>query len=671
MRPICSIKHVLTVLTAVLLVISAAGCSHKQDKDQEGILLGDWLEAIRNEAGLEGESPIEAAENWGILPAAADIRKNVDRETAAYVMAHLYSDTATGYADFNEKSSCEWPEEIAFVLDQGWMCTDSGAFHPYERITHQEAEELLSAVVWAMNHREFMPQTSIRWKDSVEPADLSGVSLNEESMTASVPDAGSLEEGQLVRIGDLLFRIESVNTGENTVKLRETDLMEASDSVSIQGEYDVDLSKAEIETEGEEIVPSGAGFASPRRNPYSRTFDVKGYRVKITVSAAGIRAEAGRTFPHGSRFSASLVLNGIRCAYAWKNGESEASYLRIQCNTTERAALRSGASQNLYADFARMDRTDLFGSLKKMFVQRKDVLEGSLTLCTVTLPLPEAPGVSLKTSLELHAYASGRMELTLSQKHVIGFEARGGKMRLIRDTEKHADAVIRADTSVTAGIRFALTMFRAELMDAFLEAGAEAAFAVTMHKFEADGTVSSEQTDVDPELAEEYAESDPSWQVCSDMHANWLLNIRLNSSRTAAGKMGLSRTYAVLSAANAPLFPLPQLHLEHFQPVASCTVKDAVIMKEMRDLETAETIELYEYSAEVKSGETARIKVTAMPEGYGMEDLIFHSSAPDIVRVSQSGEITGMHAGACYILVETGDKNYRVFCHVMVTDPVR
>jgi uncharacterized protein YjdB len=155
------------------------------------------------------------------------------------------------------------------------------------------------------------------------------------------------------------------------------------------------------------------------------------------------------------------------------------------------------------------------------------------------------------------------------------------------------------------------------------------------------------------------------------MHANWLLNIRLNSSRTAAGKMGLSRTYAVLSAANAPLFPLPQLHLEHFQPVASCTVKDAVIMKEMRDLETAETIELSEYSAEVKSGETARIKVTAMPEGYGMEDLIFHSSAPDIVRVSQSGEITGMHAGACYILVETGDKNYRVFCHVMVTDPVR
>ena len=62
---------------------------------------------------------------------------------------------------------------------------------------------------------------------------------------------------------------------------------------------------------------------------------------------------------------------------------------------------------------------------------------------------------------------------------------------------------------------------------------------------------------------------------------------------------------------------------------------------------------------------------TAMPEGYGMEDLVFHSSAPDIVRVSQSGEITGMHAGACYILVETGDKNYRVFCHVMVTDPVR
>ena len=638
----------------------------------EGIILGDWLEAIRSEAGLEGDDAVTAAENWGILPPYADIEAETDRETAAYVLAHLYSDTAAGNADFTDSSACEWPGEIAFVLEQGWMRTDSsGAFHPDALITAKEAEELLSAVVWAMNHREFAPQTSVEWKDDREPAELTGAVLDEESMTASVPDSGDLEEGQLVRIGDLLFRIDSLDDSENTVKLREADILEEAERIGIQGEYEADLSKAEIQTEGEEVRPAGTGFAHPRLAPYSRTFDVKGYRVQITVSAAGIRAEASRTFPHSSRFNASLVLNGIRCAYAWKKGDSEASYLRIHCNTTERASLRSGTSQNLYADFSNLDRSDLPGSLKKMFVQRKDVLEGSLTLCTVTLPLPEAPGVSLKTSIELHMYASGRMELTLSQKHVVGFEMRNGNVRLIRDTEKHADAAVRANTAVTAGIRFALTMFRAELMDAFLEAGAEAVFSVTLHKYDEDGTVHSEQADVDPELAEEYAQNDPTWQVCTDVHANWLLNIRLNSSRTAAGKMGLSRTYAVLNASNAPLFPLPQLHLEHFQPVASCTVKDAVVMKEMTELDTAETIELSSYSVAVNRNDTAWIKVTGLPENYGMEDLVFHSSAPDIVAVSDRGEITGVYPGAGYILIETDDRNYRVFCHVMVTDPGR
>ena len=54
-----------------------------------------------------------------------------------------------------------------------------------------------------------------------------------------------------------------------------------------------------------------------------------------------------------------------------------------------------------------------------------------------------------------------------------------------------------------------------------------------------------------------------------------------------------------------------------------------------------------------------------------MEDLVFHSSAPDIVAVSDRGEITGVYPGAGYILIETDDRNYRVFCHVMVTDPGR
>ena len=670
MHRICSIKNVLTAVLVMILVITAGGCSRKTEEIQDGIQLEEWLVQIHEQAGLEGDDVLNAAENWGILPPDADIKKAVDRKTAAYVLAHLYSENVSGNADFAESGDCEWTNEIAFMLDMGWMRTDrDGKFHPDDPVTSGEAEELLSAVVWAMNHREFVPRTEVRWKDGSEPADITGVSFDEETLTAAGEKTAGLQEGQLVRIKDQLFRVTGADPEYHTVSLQKTDFLKETDAVDVQGEYDLDWNDAVIETDGEETVNSSAGFGNPKIRPYTRTVDIKGFRVKITASPSGIRAEASRTLMHGSRFTAALMLNGIRCAYAWKSSDTDSSYLRIQCSTIEKAALRNGTAENLYSDFSRMDRKDLFGSLRNMFVSRRDVLEGSLTLCTVTLPLPEAPGVSLKTSVELHMYASGRIELSLSQKHVIGFEVRHGNVRLIRDTEKRADAVIHADTSVTAGIRFALTLFRAELMDAFLEAGAEALLSVTMHRYDENGHVHSEEAAVDPELAEEYSLQDPKWQVCTDMHANWLMNIRLNSSRTAAGKLGLSRSYAVLTAENAPLFPLPKLHMEHFQPVAECTVKDAVVLRTMEPLDDSDTIELASYSVEVNTGGHVKIEVTGLPEEYEIDDLVFRSSAPEIASAAPDGEITGLHTGAGYILVETEDGKYRVFCHVMVTEP--
>ena len=665
MRPICSIKRVLRVLAACVIVLGMAGCP-KKEKEAEILRLKEWMMNVQQEAGLEGGDAMTAAEAWNILPPGSQEDDIVDRETAAYVLAHLYGDMKGAEAEYAEKDTCRYPEEIMFVLQQGWMRTDRAKqFHPEQHVTKEEAGEMLSQTVWAMNHRELQNHTEISWKDK-EPEDLGDLNVDLESMTVQCPDDAEIQQDDLVQISGRLFRIQSKEE-DGTLHLKEAEINEEVQEADLSGTFEADLSEAVIETEGTETTNSAAGLADPLLLPYTRTMDIKGFRVWISATSAGIHAEASRILEHGGKVSASLSVNGIRCSYAWKKGNTEGIYLRIQCSTVEKAGMRYGISQNRYADFAKVDRQDPIGSLQKMFVEKRDVLEASLPICTVTLPLPQAPAAALKLAMELHMYASGRIELTLRQDHVLGFEVRDKKLRLIRETEKKAEASFRAAASLTAGIRFALTLFQQELMDAFLEAGAKASCVSTVHQYDDSGHLHSTAAQIDPDLAEEYSLTDPKFLVCMDLTAGWLMNLRVNSSKTAAGKLGLSRSFNILDPEKSPLFSDLKFHMEHFLPTAACTVKEETLGRKMDELQVNDTITLASYSIHTEKGKKTKITVSGLPEGYAMQDVRYESLS-ECAEAEADGMVKGVMKGAGIIKVHTSDDKYSVLCHVMVTE---
>ena len=59
-------------------------------------------------------------------------------------------------------------------------------------------------------------------------------------------------------------------------------------------------------------------------------------------------------------------------------------------------------------------------TVQNLFQTRQEVVTDTLTLCTVKIPLPNAPLVSVVMKLNLNIYATGKAELAFVQNHVVG-----------------------------------------------------------------------------------------------------------------------------------------------------------------------------------------------------------------------------------------------------------
>ena len=657
----CSIKRLFLLWCTFCMGI--AGCQGGVQK--EAFTVRMWIEDVVSEAGIQGDDPFAAAESWHLLPVGCDPDEPLTRETGAYIAAHLYGDIPEDTVPVNGEE-CAWPLEAGFVTEKGWMTRkEDGKFHPRDILDRQEAGQILQKAVQEINIRTFdESDTEITWKNK-EPFVLEEGELTEGRLTAECTRS-TFESGDLVTDGSRLYKV--IRTEGSTLVLQEADFEEETDDYRLEGDAELDLNQAEIVLPDENTVPSlTAGNALPLLHPYQRSFTVDGFQVRISAGQQRISADVTKKLKYGSTVYASLTLSGIHASYSWKKDAASGSYFRIQCSTAERAGIKNSLGKDLYGDFSGADRNDLIRTMTNLFRERKDAAETTLTLCTVILPLPGAPGASLNLSLELHLSVSGRVELTLTQKHVLGFEVRGGAVRLIKETDRNANAAVRADLSLLAGIRFALALYRKELMDLLVRTGAKGSFLTTVHRMDKDGHVQSTQAEVSPDFAEAFSEAYPELKICEDLKAYWILNVRLNSTRTAAGKLGLSAYFDILNEDNAPLLKGLSMHMEHFQTVAQCTVKDGTFLKRMDPVPSGDAIVLQEYSLTVKEGGTARIVVTGVPEGTDGRNLRFSCSSP-YAEVTPDGTVRGVKRGAASVRVSAADGSAEAYCHVLVTE---
>ena len=694
MHPVFSIRK-LAVLLVLCMLVPFVGCKKKVTDTMTN---GEWLTELTTQAGItyyQQEEPyflnitsnspyftvVQSSVEWEVLnPSKAfNPSATLTREMVAYTLMNLISRTHEGLSDtIKDLQDCSYPDQVKAAVASGLMSLDERQrFRPKDQISKEEAFGYLAQVIDIVNNRKFTDtQTTVQLKDDVQFADDEPKQFDEEGLTALFESDSSIRNGMYIVYDDTYYRVvncEYTNQGILTT-LEQVNMEDVIEQFDIQGGTDLEFNHAKIVDGNGNVVQEGTeqshSLSLMSTSLINHTFEINGFRIALKGTTSSLHAEVSKQLQVGGLLYANAALDNLHIQYKWDKDEDriQYGYLKADFTTSENIGLRNGMYKELYGDFSKLNPKDFISTVQNIFQTKQEVITDTITLCTVKIPMPNAPMVSVVMKLNLNIYATGKAELSFVQNHVLGCEIRNGNMRIISDHSKKATASIRAETGITLGTNLALHAFNQNIMDAEIDAGAKGYFHTKTYLYNEEGKAELFDIDVQPDLVEELSEGNPDIKVCTELNAYWLCNLKLNSSNSLAGRFGFSRNIPILSESNAPLFPKGKVTYENWMSVDHCSCEDREKVPNVEAIQVKKRITLKDYSLISGVGVSTRIQVTGLPEGYTVEDLIYISKNTDIAEVSSAGEVIGNKSGGTDIVIQTKDKKHLVHCHILVVE---
>lgn len=694
MHPVFSIRK-LAVLLVLCMLVPFVGCKKKVTDTMTN---GEWLTELTTQAGItyyQQEEPyflnitsnspyftvVQSSVEWEVLnPSKAfNPSATLTREMVAYTLMNIISRTHEGFSDtIKDLQDCSYPDQVKAAVASGLMSLDERQrFRPKDQISKEEAFGYLAQVIDIVNNRKFTDtQTTVQLKDDVQFADDEPKQFDEEGLTALFESDSSIRNGMYIVYDDTYYRVvncEYTNQGILTT-LEQVNMEDVIEQFDIQGGTDLEFNHAKIVDGNGNVVQEGTeqshSLSLMSTSLINHTFEINGFRIALKGTTSSLHAEVSKQLQVGGLLYANAALDNLHIQYKWDKDEDriQYGYLKADFTTLENIGLRNGMYKELYGDFSKLNPKDFISTVQNIFQTKQEVITDTITLCTVKIPMPNAPMVSVVMKLNLNIYATGKAELSFVQNHVLGCEIRNGNMRSISDHSKKATASIRAETGITLGTNLALHAFNQNIMDAEIDAGAKGYFHTKTYLYNEEGKAEPFDIDVQPDLVEELSEGNPDIKVCTELNAYWLCNLKLNSSNSLAGRFGFSRNIPILSESNAPLFPKGKVTYENWMSVDHCSCEDREKVPNVEAIQVKKRITLKDYSLISGVGVSTRIQVTGLPEGYTVEDLIYISKNTDIAEVSSAGEVIGNKSGGTDIVIQTKDKKHLVHCHILVVE---
>ena len=694
MHPEFSIRK-LAVLLVLCMLVPFVGCKKKVT---DTMINGEWLTELTAQAGItyyQQEEPyflnitsnspyftvVQSSVEWELLnPSKAfNPSATLTREMVAYTLMNLISRTHEGSSDtIKDLQDCSYPDQVKAAVASGLMSLDERQrFRPKDEISKEEAFGYLAQVIDIVNNRKFTDtQTTVQLKDDVQFADDEPKQFDEEGLTALFESDSSIRNGMYIVYDDTYYRVvncEYTNQGILTT-LEQVNMEDVIEQFDIQGGTDLEFNHAKIVDGNGNLVQEGTeqshSLSLMSTSLINHTFEINGFRIELKGTTSSLHAEVSKQLQVGGLLYANAALDNLHIQYKWDKDEDriQYGYLKADFTTSENIGLRNGMYKELYGDFSKLNPKDFISTVQNIFQTKQEVITDTITLCTVKIPMPNAPMVSVVMKLNLNIYATGKAELSFVQNHVLGCEIRNGNMRSISDHSKKVTASIRAETGITLGTNLALHAFNHNIMDAEINAGAKGYFHTKTYLYNEEGKAEPFDIDVQPDLVEELSEGNPDIKVCTELNAYWLCNLKLNSSNSLAGRFGFSRNIPILSESNAPLFPKGKVTYENWMSVDHCSCEDREKVPNVEAIQVKKRITLKDYSLISGVGVSTRIQVTGLPEGYTVEDLIYISKNTDIAEVSSAGEVIGKKSGGTDIVIQTKDKKHLVHCHILVVE---
>ncbi len=700
MRQVCSIKKLVRICAAAILTVNLTGC---RSESVNSITKGEWIEMVTERAGMythaqdapyylnvgaqsEYFNAVQAAVEWKILDPSYpfDPGETLNREWTAFTLVNLMRDLPeTSSSEVRDLNKTIFSKQVASAAASGLMKTDKrGLFHPKDAIDREEASACLDQAVEYINNRHFdEPVMEFDWADEdTECYNEPPLSFDEEAMTAQVSESSQVAENDILTWQDNsgVHAYKVASREGDTVQLEELDLTKETNSFHIQGSVKLDFNTAKFyDPYGNLMFGSeDSGNASDHIKLMAQRTEINRYEVdgfdivtKKTDGSWSVEAEKKNVDKNGSIY-ASMKIDGYECDYNVENlwGIFQDTYFKLKFNASESLGVKASYKDSRVGDFSRLDKNNFIGSMKNLMQKKNDAVQAEIKLATVRIPIPQCPFVEITLDVKLVITATGKAEIVMSQQNVLGYERVDGDFRLIQDTKKKTDCVLKASTSITAGLRTVLCLFGAALLDAEIEAGAKAEVKTTIHVYDDDGKLKTMSTpDITADLAEEAASEVDDVLVCADVSGNWILKGKYCTSETLIGKFVNEVEYSYLDETNAPLFEGSKVHFENWQRVDHCTRKDRPKSEDRETMDTNGKILTDGYAKVVRKGQSVTIGILGVPAGYTVSELTVTSSDPSVATVNGL-TVTGIASGSAVIQISTPDGKYIASVNVLVPE---
>lgn len=692
MHQVC--KRSILVLLGILCILLQVGCTNPSAINE--ISFGEWISKINESAGIHdfletkpyfmnipSSSPyyedIQAAVEWGIIDTShpIDVTQPITRELVAYTLIHLSNvELVKENGKFRDIQKTQYPKEVSTAINLGLMKVDkNNRFIPTQIMDKDEASELLNIVLDYINGIEYenkMPE--LTYKSDIEIINEKPLTYDLEQNEATFLKGTNIKENTYFYIDSNLYLVESISDDENTLHavIKEADISEVIDSLSVAGSEELDFSQAEIIEDYQNDISEETSFVEPTNiklmsiQKIQKTFDYEDYKVKWRLTSSGIYSEIYKEDSHGGKVYANFTLSKVKPTYKCEmiDGKVDYAYFRIDSTTSEKIGFTKEQSETIYGNFKNLNKDNFIESCKKFFEEKRSVTDIEIPIAKLKIPLASNPTVKVTIELRLHLYASGKAEISFVQDNVIGLEIKDGHMRSICSSSPSSEALIKASIGSTAKLLFGLNMMNLQLANTSMEAGVEASMKSTVHAIEETGNLNSSSLDIPLDLLEDAANVNENILVCGDLKNEWILNATFNSSSSLLGKLGFYKKIKILSG---PFLSFPETHIENGHFVKKCTRRSRnYTSNSSSDPIESSQIRIQTYAISLKEGASKTITIKALPKGYELSDIIYTSSNDSVANVDDVGKVVALKEGSARISLETRDGKYSVYCSVLV-----
>lgn len=435
----------------------------------------------------------------------------------------------------------------------------------------------------------------------------------------------------------------------------------------------------------------------------SLDFSIDGLKIKGSASSNSISFSVtgdvvtNKTTGAKVKVSKSYEIKDIKLSYDYdvKWFELKSAYAKLDYTTVDTSAVSFSWSKTGVFAPSYTNGNGKFPSNFKRAVLKDSDGKGAKSIKICSVPLASGGVASFNLEVKLKISISGKVELVVTTNNTKGIEYKNNSIRYIKDekTDVNLTAQARAELTLYAGVAFKAVGFN--IVGLGIEGGIGVVATITAYLADTSDhlldtvdfgetnceVVDSMMNDLDGKsyTHDELGAVSLKCETCIDITTYGILKFSMDSDSVISKLLKGPFEHEFINEKNGKIEALC-LHVEDGKIVPKCTRNYKGIEEEETTtsesttyevetgvIEEGDMLDLETYFLTVGAGETGRVVLTELPEGYTTADVTYTSTDTKIATVDGFGTVRGVDGGAAEIKVQTKDGKYKASCNVYVT----